>query len=616
MISKTFRLLAGVGAAALAFSALPAEAQRVTRIVAIGDSYLDDGNVFELTGTPRPAIYPNGRFSNGTNLIDTMSLELGVPVLNYGVGGAVARAQNTPLPQVQALDLQVNSFLAGGGPPAFPRSSGSFAPGDLLVVNIGANDARAYERSLGLSPTAAQIAQLQAGVPAQAQLTAGDAIRNLDRLVGAGVQQMTVLGGDVGRLPEVRGLPIAAVGTAYSTAFNTLIQQRLSTYAQGGVIVNYLDLNKIGDVLENNLAAFGLTSVTAACPTACVTTNPELLDRYFFYVDALHLTSRGFEIVGQYAVRQLEAPLQLEAQGDVAVLAADSFGSALSDRLDLSAYDGAAGLRVFLGGSYGRLDRPASATSYEYTASAGGFIGGVEYGGGNFLVGIAGSYSRPDVRLQGDVGGVEGDALQGGVYGAARFGGAFVEAFAGIGRIDLEADRAAVIDRISGETEGETVTAGGEVGYLFGLGGLEVGPVAGLRYARATVEGYTETGDPVLTNIVGEQELDRFTGHVGVEARGNFDVGGLAVRPFVTAVIEDELGEDDEAGVSYAGTASPTIVNRFNFAERDSGAYGRLSGGVSFDLSRRVALQVAASTTVSREQGEDAAGSLAVRFGF
>ena len=54
-MSKAFKalLLAAVGAGA---TAAPAEAQRVTRIVAFGDSYADDGNLFELLGIPRPAI--------------------------------------------------------------------------------------------------------------------------------------------------------------------------------------------------------------------------------------------------------------------------------------------------------------------------------------------------------------------------------------------------------------------------------------------------------------------------------------------------------------------------------------------------------------------------------
>jgi hypothetical protein len=101
------------------------------------------------------------------------------------------------------------------------------------------------------------------------------------------------------------------------------------------VTVNYLDVTQIGNVVEANLAAFGLQSA-GACPTACVTTNPELLDRFLFYVDQVHLTSAGFAIVGRYAVRQLEAPLQMQAQGDLGLSAAGDFGRLMSGRLDLA----------------------------------------------------------------------------------------------------------------------------------------------------------------------------------------------------------------------------------------------------------------------------------------
>ena len=63
-------LLAATAVAALA-AATPASAQRVDRIVTFGDSYADDGNLFQLAGlnplTFQNGIYRTGRFSGGTN---------------------------------------------------------------------------------------------------------------------------------------------------------------------------------------------------------------------------------------------------------------------------------------------------------------------------------------------------------------------------------------------------------------------------------------------------------------------------------------------------------------------------------------------------------------------
>src|SRR3546814_8013080 len=75
------KLLCAVASSALLWSA-PASAQSVDRIVAFGDSYADDGNLFELIGIDPPFVYPTGRFSGGTNFVDTMSTLLNAPVDN------------------------------------------------------------------------------------------------------------------------------------------------------------------------------------------------------------------------------------------------------------------------------------------------------------------------------------------------------------------------------------------------------------------------------------------------------------------------------------------------------------------------------------------------------
>ena len=334
------------GAAAIA---TPAQAQRVSRIVAFGDSYADDGNFFELTGIPRPAVYPNGRFSNGTNFVDTLALLLRTPVDNFAIGGAFTGNGNINGPGIPGFVTEYQSFLAGGGPAAFPRVNGKFGPQDLLVISIGGNDARAYERSLGLNPTQTQIATLIAGAPAQAALRVTETTTGLNALVAAGARNITFLAGDVGRLPEVIGLPVAAVGTAYASAYNNGVQTSLAGLANQGVIVNYLDLNRIGDVVGANLSAFGLRSAGASSPADAAAGNA---DQFLFYVDQVHLSSAGFAIVGRYAARQLEAPLHFEAQTDSALHAVASFGQVLSERLDLGTSDDrddGPPLRVFLG---------------------------------------------------------------------------------------------------------------------------------------------------------------------------------------------------------------------------------------------------------------------------
>jgi outer membrane autotransporter protein len=209
----------------------------------------------------------------------------------------------------------------------------------------------------------------------------------------------------------------------------------------------------------------------------------------------------------------------------------------------------------------------------------------------------------------------EADGWQGGIYGGWQGGGAFVQAYAGIGSLDLEIERTAVIDQIEGETDGNTVTAGGQAGYLLGMGGLRIGPVLGVRYARAKLDGYTETGDPVLTLNVGDQEVDSLTGSAGVELRGDLSSGGLSVQPYLAAAVEREF-QGDARTILYSLTAAPEIVNRWQLPRRSHDTYGRLSGGINLSLGGAIAVQVAGTATLEAEQGNDLAGSVALRVGF
>jgi outer membrane autotransporter protein len=440
----------------------------------------------------------------------------------------------------------------------------------------------------------------------------------INALTGAGARNITFLVGDVGRLPEVRGLPVAAVGTAYANAFNSGIQASLAQTAASGVIVNYLDLSQIGNVVEGNLAAFGLTSA-GACPSAACVVDQNLANQYLFYVDQVHLTSRGFEIVGQYAVRQLEAPLQLQAQGEAGLQAARSFGGVMLGRLDLSSArfaEGHSGMNVWASGNIASMDRRRSLTSLAYDLETVSGSAGIEYDmSSGFIVGAAAADTRADSDVETGPGGGRASGWQVGGYAGWQGGGAFVQGYAGIGTLDYDISRDAVIDSISGDTDGKTMTAGAEAGYLMPFAGVSIGPVVGLRYARAELDAYTETGDPVLTLNVDDQSVNSLTGSAGIEARATYDVNGLSFQPYASASLEKEF-EGDARSVRYALTAAPEIVNTFNLPGRSRDTYGRVTGGVNLSLASALAVQVQASSTLEHEEGNEFAGSIALRLGF
>ena len=188
--------------------------------------------------------------------------------------------------------------------------------------------------------------------------------------------------------------------------------------------------------------------------------------------------------------------------------------------------------------------------------------------GGGAILGGAVNYSRGEADMGTGTGRAKARAWQVGVYAGWAGGGAFVEGYAGYGWLDYDITRAARDRRYPRPIpDGTAITAGGQAGYLFDLGGMRVGPVIGLRYANVELDGFTETGDPVLTLNVQDQETDSLVGSAGIELRGDLDIGGLAVQPYAQAAVEREFAGDART-VRYALTAAPTIVNQWVLPDR------------------------------------------------
>ncbi|HYC94806.1 MAG TPA: SGNH/GDSL hydrolase family protein, partial [Sphingomicrobium sp.] len=189
-------LLAASALAVSTLAATPAAAQRVDHIVAFGDSYADDGNLFQIIGIAPPTPYSTGRFSGGTNYVDTLGQLLNAPIDNFAIGGALTNNTNTNGPGLPGFQFEVSNFL-GLGPqhPAFPAAGPTFDDNELVTISIGGNDARFYQQTGGTL----------AGAPAAATASAGFATAGINALVTAGAQNISFLAGDTSLLPEIAG---------------------------------------------------------------------------------------------------------------------------------------------------------------------------------------------------------------------------------------------------------------------------------------------------------------------------------------------------------------------------------------------------------------------------
>jgi phospholipase/lecithinase/hemolysin/uncharacterized protein YhjY with autotransporter beta-barrel domain len=599
------RALAGAAIAATAAWGSAASAQRVTNIVAFGDSYADTGNALALAGIDplTTIIYPTGRFTGGTNFNDTLSQILGVPDQNFAIGGALTDNSNTS-PPLPGFTFEWASYLAGGGG-VFPTVSGTFSPGDLVTVSIGGNDARVYASGGGTV----------AGAPAAAAVAVTNATTGLDALVNAGAPTISFLAGNTALLPEVAGnQPIQDVRAAYSQAFNSGMQATLAGYAANGVIVHYLDLTTLLQEVSANLDAYGFTSAGPCAPIAQCVTDANYASQFVFWVDALHPTSHTSAVIAQYIATQLQAPLTLEAPSELGLDTARQFGRTLTGRMDLSPPrdgNGADGLQVFAAGDYFSRDVAPDAATDNFEIRGYGATAGVQYGFGNGVVGIAGNYSRPKATFPNGASQTRDHTWQVGGFAAADFLGGFAQGYVGYGHDDHHIARAGVITPMSASPSGNHWIAGAKGGYLAPFGPVKIGPVVALDYAKAKVDGYTESGDPALTLNVGSSSAKTLEGSIGAELRGNL----TGVRPFASAVLVKDF-EGDGRTIEFAQTTAPTIVNSWRLADRSKHIYGRLTGGLSASIIGNVNVDGLISTTVDKRDGNDTSAHVGLRVGF
>jgi phospholipase/lecithinase/hemolysin/uncharacterized protein YhjY with autotransporter beta-barrel domain len=621
------RAFLGATALAAATIAAPASAQRIDEIIAFGDSYADDGNAIALllaspfvppaTKLQLQQVYPTGRFSGGTNYIDTLSLLLDAPVENFAIGGALTNDFNTNGPFLPGFTTEWNAYLTGntlGG--VLPASDGTFDEDDLVAISVGGNDARFYETgSLLFGIPAGTLA----GAPAAATASAAFAATGVDALVDAGARNISFLAGNTADLAEVAGNPAAqAIRNSYSTTFNAAIQDVLAGHAADGVIVHYLDLATVGDLVMADPQAYGFTSTSPCSPATQCVTDANYANNFLFYVDGLHLTSAGFKIVGQYIAAQLQAPLTFKAPSELVLDTARQFGRTLSSRADLSPpRDGdlAEGMKVFIVGDTFSHDVRPNEASDQFDIDGVGVTLGASYGFGNGTVGIAANYTKPRAEFIGEVSRTESKSWQVGGFGGFAIAGAFAQGYLGYGWDDLDTERSGVVEGMRASADGSHWLGGAKAGYLLPVGVMRAGPVVALDYAKAKVDGYTETGDPALTLNVSSAKAKSFTGGLGVELRGDFDTSGVSVRPYLSAMLEKELSNDART-IRFAQTTTLGIVNSWSLGERSTKVYGRISGGGSAEILNGVAMNAVLSTTVGRDDGNDVSAQVGLNVGF
>jgi outer membrane lipase/esterase len=412
------------------------------------------------------------------------------------------------------------------------------------------------------------------------------------------------------------------------------MQVALAAIARSGVRVELVDIAAIGNLIKANPALYGISN-TGACPLACIG-NPALQNQFLFYFDGVHLTSHGFAILGQYIVNRLDAPLTFAPQGDLAMNSAMGFASTLFGKLDMfretygfvppavaadPVYTKAPYLKAppptavnpwsfYMQANGGISDRQATVASNAFNLESVGGTIGTEYRiNNNAFVGGAFDYSNPKARLFNNAGTTDANSYQLGIYSAWANTHLFAQGLATYGWQNFRNTRPGVVDTITSNPDGTSFVAAGKVGYLFDAGQSQVGPIGGLIYGRVRVNGYTESGDPVLTLTVGQQTAEALVASAGVQFRAPFIVNGRIISPYLNLTAEDDLIGNGRI-IQFGATSAPLIINNWAIPNGTSQhVYGRVAGGVVAPVTNNVALTVNLSQTVGREGGNDFYGT-------
>ncbi len=622
-------------AAVLGSTLLPAQAQftRFTGITDFGDSYADTGSApggaFRLggyTGCPVGPIalgFPTCRFTGGTNFVDALQSIYGLPAAtNYAIGGARTVNSNTIGALTQGFPYELAQFAASGT---------RLTPSDLVVLSVGGND-------LSLVPSTATIAQANG----LASISASRAVGGVQQLVAAGARNIAWLSpGNTLYFPDPPsgsdGLPLsAAQRTAWANTYFQQLQQSLAPLANSGVRIFLFDFQTLQARIAANPGQYGFASA-GGCQAILGASNclnsSAAVQNSFFYFNNVHPTSAAMTLIGRYMANQIDAPLTVVPQGGIVAGLAASFAASTFDRLD--AYRTFQGLATAAAmptkapapatpaspwSIYGEVnyatggrDPQSFAAGYD-DAAIGGTLG-IEYRVDPRLrVGAVFGYSAPGVNL--DVQNADAQIKSYQFAGYASFTDLnwFADALVAYGLHDFALDRAGIIDVIHADTGADTLTVAGQAGYLVDVGPVRAGPIAGLNYTHTVIGGYTETGDSLLTMMVGRQSLDTLTGDAGVQLRFPFMLRGDVYSPFVNVTADqDFLGSGRTVTTTQVTTPLLPVLTD---AADNGRTYGMVAAGIAATIAGNLSATVNAATTFARAGGNDITVSSGIKLSF
>ncbi len=271
------------------------------------------------------------------------------------------------------------------------------------------------------------------------------------------------------------------------------------------------------------------------------------------------------------------ASFQIAGSLDGTSVATDRTASGLSAG---DGSDGAFGLGTWgtLLGRYGKTNGDGNAAGYD--ALEGGVILGADHAVTEGLsLGVALSYLRTEVGIEGDGGETDVNSYGATVYGSVETGAWFAEASAHYGFADYDSRRPIrfgttnAVDRTAtGDSHGHDFGAAVGLGYAWDWHGGVIEPMASVRYDRVERAGFTEEGAGSLGLAVADETLETVRTSLGLRVARAYDLGDAIVEPEIRLRWDhDFLDQAADSRASLGGTAFQVAGTR---SGRDAAVLG------------------------------------------
>lgn len=562
--SRVSLMLVSLG---LAASAVAQPAQRsFSNYYFFGDSLTDNGNLFAATGSPPPP-YFQGRVSNGITyaeylapgLVAALTTTSNPARLNFAFAGATA---TTGVVNPPNLAMQIGLY----------QSRGITAnPNGLYVVLAGANDLLN-----GVQVPANQNATGMTNIGVGASTAVTGAVQSL---AGLGAKNILVLNlPDISRTPRFTtgsGAPAALFMQNGVLAYNRDLTGRIGALPLApDVRVTVFDLSAIFNQMVLTPQRFGFTITNQEFLGILGSGgNPGDVNNYIFW-DGIHPTTKAHAVFAQVLTEVLNPEFVLGSaavQGTAVLAASDLSSDAIAARLDqVRAAGSRPGAQAYV--SYSHKDGSRDFTGYQngfsYTGSV--FTAGFDLSlGADLVAGLALTKDTLDSDLAAGAGSFELEGQSVSVYGQWKAGALFADASAGYGSHDIrDISRRTMFGGMmtAGKTDGDRWGGMVRVGAGFVSDSLRVTPFAGLRYTKAEIGTYTETGVGGLNFAFEKQTAKSVDGLLGATADWQMVGGENPVFLGLSAMFQKDFADDTR---SVAGRLAETVAARNTISVRD-----------------------------------------------